>query len=193
MSQTDRQTDKSTRWSFTAYEGQYDLFAEMPDWIAEWGQQDEICPETGRKHRQGYLRTRTQQRFSKLKQMFPGVHFEIARDWNALLNQCKKTESRDPSGNIVNQVNQRKQLQMHEALMRIANSYVRNKDDLEKRFWDAVKELIREQPADVSLYTNPQVKRAWDNTHDVWIEKAIEIAELEIDDDRVADVNFICE
>lgn len=176
----------------TVFEGQYDLFNTMPDWVAEWGWQDEICPDTQRKHRQGYLRTRSQQRFAKLKQMFPGVHFEIARDWSGLIQYCKKTETRDPSGNMVAQTNTRRYLQMHEALVRVANAYVKIEDvSLEDRFWRAVKELVREQPADISLYSNPQLLRAWNHTADVWIEKSIIEAEESIDDDRVCECDFL--
>lgn len=94
MAQTDRQTDKTTRWAFTAFEEQWGLFREMPDIVAEWGYQTEECPKTGKRHYQGYLRTRTQQRFSALKKVLPGVHLEPARNWDALLAYCKKTDTR---------------------------------------------------------------------------------------------------
>ena len=68
---TDRQTDKSSRWGFTAYEDQYHLLEKMPPGIAEWGWQAEICPETNRPHRQGYLRLQSQQRFAWLKRYSP--------------------------------------------------------------------------------------------------------------------------
>jgi len=97
MAKTDRQTDKSSRWAFTAYEDQYGLVDDMSKsaTIAEYGWNPEICPETGRKHRQGYLRTKNQVRFSALKKEFPGIHFEIAKNWEALKNYCKKEETRE--------------------------------------------------------------------------------------------------
>lgn len=93
MAQTDRQTDKSTRWAFTAYEAQWGLFNDMPPSIAEWGWQKEVCPETGREHYQGYLRTKQQVRLKSLVKDLPGVHFEIARNWSALTNYCRKDET----------------------------------------------------------------------------------------------------
>jgi len=96
---------KSSRWQMTVYEGQYGLLQSMPLEVAEWGWQDEICPDTQKPHRQGYLRTKQQVRFSALKKLFPGVHFEIAKNWPALLAYCKKAESRDPDGQQVHQVN----------------------------------------------------------------------------------------
>lgn len=87
---------KSTRWQFTAYEGQWYLFKKMPGLIAEWGWQEEICPDTGRRHYQGYLRTHQQQRLNAVCRMLPGVHLEVARDWLKTKNYCKKEETRAP-------------------------------------------------------------------------------------------------
>ena len=92
--QTDRQTDKSSRWQFTAYEDQWDLFKHMPPGIAEWGWQKECCPKTQKLHYQGYLRTAQQMRFTGLKKLLPGVHLEVAKNWDALINYCKKIDTR---------------------------------------------------------------------------------------------------
>jgi len=92
--QTDRQTDKSSRWQFTAYEDQWDLFKMMPPGIAEWGWQKETCPKTQKLHYQGYLRTTSQVRFSALKKILPGVHLEVAKNWQALINYCQKIDTR---------------------------------------------------------------------------------------------------
>jgi len=92
--QTDRQTDKSSRWQFTAYEDQWSLFEKMPPGIVEWGWQKEQCPKTQKLHYQGYLRTPAQVRFSALKKILPGVHLEVAKNWQALVNYCGKIETR---------------------------------------------------------------------------------------------------
>lgn len=105
MSQTDRQTDtaaesttKTSRWAFTAYEGQFGFFREgnIPANCAEWGWNTEKCPDTGRIHYQGYLRTKQQCRLSALQKQFPGVHFEPARNWAAVKNYSGKVETRVP-------------------------------------------------------------------------------------------------
>lgn len=94
--------DKTTRWAFTAYEAQFGLFKKMPNAIRAWGWNHEECPETQRKHYQGYILTRQQHRFKghtpadSLRRMFPGVHIEPAREWAALLKYCKKGETRVP-------------------------------------------------------------------------------------------------
>lgn len=84
---------------------QYGLLKTMPPGIAEWGWQDEICPSTGTPHKQGYCRTMTQMRRKQLSELLPGVHLEVARDWNKLKNYCKKEETRDPNGEQVHQTN----------------------------------------------------------------------------------------
>lgn len=94
--------DKTTRWAFTAYQHQYHLFKKMHPMVRQWGWNTEICPDTQREHYQGYILTRQQHRFKgklpadSLRKMFPGVHIEPAREWTALLNYCKKGETRAP-------------------------------------------------------------------------------------------------
>lgn len=102
---TDRQTDKSTRWAFTAYENQYDLLKEMPPGVAEWGWNSEICPETGRPHRQGFIRLHQQQRLSWFTTHFKGMHVEIAKNWQGLLKYCQKEDTREIGTQPIHQVN----------------------------------------------------------------------------------------
>lgn len=180
-------TARSSRWQFTAYEQQYSLFEKMPGLVAEWGWQEERCPETDRQHRQGYLRTFSQQRLSALTKVLPGVHFEIARNWAALLQYCSKAETRDGSGNAVHQVNGREYMTLDKALMKIAyawddESYARKciperlvlhnqkaSDVLKEEFDNAVCRLVAENPEDVSYYVRPDVYRGWVITHSVWL------------------------
>lgn len=171
MVQTDRQTDKTTRWAFTAYEEQWGLFKEIPDIVKEWGWQTEICPDTQRQHYQGYILTRSQQRFSAMRKILPGVHIEPARNWSALLNYCKKEESA-VEGSQVKVVNDRKYLKFHEALMRIANAYISipGYDD-DDNYQSAIRTLLLTNEEDVSLYSNPQLQKAWRMTSSYWLRK----------------------
>lgn len=105
IGKTDRQTDKSSRWQFTAYEDQWALFVSMPPGIAEWGWQKEQCPKTQKLHYQGYLRTPAQVRFSALKKILPGVHLEVAKNWQALVAYCAKIETRVEGEAAVHVVN----------------------------------------------------------------------------------------
>jgi len=106
--QTDRQS-KSTRWAFTAYESQWPLFDDQSrrnhPGIADIGWNPEICPETNRKHYQGYILLRQTQRLSWLLKIFPAVHMEIARNWLALIAYCKKEDTRIPGTTPVHHTN----------------------------------------------------------------------------------------
>jgi len=87
------EVQKSTRFAFTAYEAQWHLFQSMPPGIAEWGWQQETCPQTGRAHYQGYIRLHTQQRITWLIKLLPGVHLEFSKNWDALVKYCSKADT----------------------------------------------------------------------------------------------------
>ena len=98
-------TVKSTRWAFTAYEGQWNLFKAMPPEVSQWGWQEETCPRTGRLHYQGYMILRRQFREKGARALFPGVHMEIARNWNDLVRYCQKPETRVEGAEQVHRTN----------------------------------------------------------------------------------------
>jgi len=175
--------DRATKWAMTVYEEQFFLLDTMPDVVAEWGWQDEVCPETKRKHRQGFLRTHTQQRFSALRKVLPGVHIEVARDWNKLLNYCRKKDTRDLSGARVFQTNVNKPMTMGETLtllaaylptikyreawMKIEKKLYTEKDE----YWYCVRAYLHatDNHNSIGLFTNPQMLCAWTNTRDYWV------------------------
>lgn len=135
MAQTDRQTDKSSRWSMTVYEGQFTLLEKMPEVVKDWGWQDEICPTTGKLHKQGYLQTFRQVRLSAFKTILPGVHMEVARDWNKLLNYCKKSETKADNGERVHAVNANVPVAMGDALTMLAK-YAWTSAEIDTRLHD---------------------------------------------------------
>jgi hypothetical protein len=110
--------DKSTRWSFTAYEAQWNLFTVMPPQVAEWGWQEEVCPTTDKRHYQGYLRTTTQLRHSQLRKILPGVHIEVAQNWLALQAYCKKADTAVPGTQVTQQSSYMNKFQFLEYLIR---------------------------------------------------------------------------
>lgn len=187
---------KSTRWVFTAYEAQWPLFDSIPPIVAEWGRQTEKCPDTGRLHYQGYLRTTRQVRLSQLKGVFPGVHFEIARNWSASKNYCKKSETAIPGTQVI-LVNPAKAMTMAQALTRIASHHWdisledldgdkdKYKTRVKAEFWSAVRAILRDDPESVGLFTQPQYERAWMETREVWIEKLDEQEEASIPAEEV--------
>jgi len=202
MPDTDRQTDKSTRWAMTVYEEQWSLLEKMPEIIAEWGWQEERCPETGRIHRQGYFRTHRQVRFSQIKAVLPGIHVEVARNWAALLEYCKKTET--AIGNtIVHEVSTNKPMTMAESLIALAkyhwsngelqmnrNTLLTNSDKrmsyeelFKVEYWHCVNSFLRETNKDnaIGLFTNNQMVLAWVRTRDHWISRHKKMLATNID------------
>ena len=205
MSNLDRQTDKSTRWQFTMFEPQYPILDVMKssDLIAEWGCQDEICPDTQRKHKQGFFRTVRQVRFNALKIAFPGIHIETAKNWNALVNYCKKKETRDISGSFLSGTGSgRTPLTMAIGLMKLCaystpefkyiqrgNGTVEIDDthvlDIDKMYISGGDAWLREDPNVVGLISNNQWKSAFINFNKVWQMYASEVAFYECDSEAL--------
>jgi len=183
---TDRQTDKTTRWAFTAYEAQWPLFETMPELVAEWGWQQEICPKTQRPHYQGYIRTKRQVRFGQIQKAMLGVHIERAINWDALINYCKKPETA-VEGTQRHEINPSKAMTMAQALDRLATqgdvpeapSHWDEKENREKLindmlsddYWRRVMNLLREDANLIGIYSQPQYLRAWLKTFPVWMER----------------------
>jgi len=181
--------DKTTRWAFTAYENQYAIIDDLDkSVVAEVGYQDEVCPETGRKHRQGFIRTHRQVRFSQMRRLMPGVHIEVARNWDALLAYCRKKETRDVSGSQVHRdfskfapprLHQILELMAGYAVMdhRVANKN-RQTDrqtlvalDPMEQYWIIVPALLRDSPELIGILAQPLPQNAWKHTRMFWIEK----------------------
>lgn len=191
--------DKSTRWQFTAYEAQYPVIDSAPaDLIAEIGWQDEVCPSTGRKHRQGFLRTHRQVRFSQVTKSLPGVHIEVARDWIALVNYCKKKETRDVSGSQIHKdFSKFAPPRLHDIMLQMAHILVEvypwphkgdRQTDRQKlevltneestaQYWYIVREYIRRKPELIGILAQPLPQNAWKNTREVWIARVLDEAE----------------
>lgn len=198
---------KTTRWAFTAYEEQWPLFESMPPLIAEWGWQQEVCPKTQREHYQGFIRTQRQMRFSQIRKLLPGVHIEAAKNWDALVNYCRKLDTA-VEGTQVHEVTQNVSMSMAKALIKVALN--RDRGAVHKRRIDAalnlkelreayayeydvaVGELLRQDENLVGIYSQPQYERAYTKWRRVWVEKAdaLEAKESEKTDrqtDKTAD------
>lgn len=184
-------SDKSSRWAFTAYEGQYpviDSIAQSGDpLIAEMGYQDEVCPETGRKHRQGYVRTVRQVRFNALSKVLRGIHIEVARDYNALKQYCRKVETRDPEGaQVVKKFEKAKTL--HELMMWMADIAWQDYEDHDRetakhpaypvgaeqkaQYIALTSTILLQEPEYVSIFAQPIAKNAWNDYRAVWLERS---------------------
>jgi len=102
--------------------------------------QDEICPDTGRMHRQGCMLTTSQHRFKgkvpneSCRKLLPNVHIEPARDWPALLKYCEKVATRDPDGHAVKAVSEYVRSETHDLMTDIAKIYLENQQIEKENF-----------------------------------------------------------
>lgn len=123
--------------------------------------------------------------------MLPGVHFEPAKNWSALINYCKKEDTRADGAVPVHEVNNREYLTLDKAMMKIADVFDDDgyRADVRKGlqfplmkcwksevlikdyFWKAVRIFVRTSPPDIGYFVRPDVERAWVNTYEVWLEK----------------------
>lgn len=187
--------DKSTRWAFTAYEGQYACIESIAkdgnDLIAEIGWQDEVCPKTQKKHRQGYVRTVRQVRFTQLSVVMNGIHLEKAKNWDALVKYCRKEATRDVSGSQVHVTYQRP-MRLHEILEFVAEAFFMAERDKHGRISRITGSLDRQTDRQIKLailrqYSQEVITRhpeyavvlvradardAWCDYFDVWLDKA---------------------
>lgn len=189
----DRQTDKTTRWAFTAYQDQWHLFTTViPELVADIGWQKEVCPDTQREHYQGFIRTKRQVRFVQMKKLYPGVHIEQAKNWDALVNYCRKSESAIEGSQVrITAPEGVKPLTMAQALILLASNLPYDtyawsemdekkiKEAKENIFWKAVENTVRINLDLVGLFTQPQYQRAFQNLKQVWVDTALEVAQTD--------------
>nr|AJD07571.1 replication-associated protein [Sewage-associated circular DNA molecule] len=175
------EVDRASMWSITINnptDADRQALKAHPSFVKMVKYQDEIGDE-GTLHIQGAVQT-TQVRFSAMKKWLARAHIEIARNKQALLNYVEKSETAVSNTQVVVQADY---LSMDAALKEIAKyaqDYVqwhtalkrpaKDKEFEKQEFWTAVRQILREKPKAVGLFTNPQLERAWINTRSVWIE-----------------------
>lgn len=193
--------NKNTRFAFTAYEKQYAVVDQAQtdvELVKMLMYQEEVCPTTGRKHRQGCLQTQLPVRMSRVRALLPGVHVEVSRDWNKLVNYCRKQETRDVSGNSVHVMNphvERKKVsdflddiadivwgnwEMEQLCPASDRDYndppdhpTRSTPDaIKEEYWDAVRHIVAGNPEAIGILAQPLPQNAWKNTRQVWLDRA---------------------
>lgn len=175
--------EKSTRWAFTAYEQQFPLFSSKPELVRFWKWNHEVCPQTQRQHYQGAIQTTRQVRFKQIQKLFPGVHFEIPRNWPALLLYCQKSDTQVEGGNHNHADVPRVTLTMDQALVKVAqyrdtevrcsSEELAEIDKWKGRQYDSsVSSILTEEPTLVGLYAQPIFRNAWIKWSSVFIQIA---------------------
>lgn len=187
MGQTDRQTDKATWWSVTAYGDEILLLEDAtkypPDVVKVYGGREE-CPTTGREHFQGCVQLRRQQRLKWFKSWLPTAHLETARSSEALKKYAMKADT--ATGDKLERINTVKYYSADEICLLIGSKVT---DDIMLRSADhkdwfkaSINILLRENVKLASQLMNPSLRNFWCDTALVWIDKSREESERSEDD-----------
>lgn len=174
---------RHSKWIATFYEGQYHYFDNMPSVVKKYGYQDEICPTTGRKHRQAWLLT-TQQSSLAIRKKLYGVSIRPAMSqehWDNIVNYCKKDKTRDLSGNVVEEVANKNYLRQQDIYMlvaskvmgyltpeRITQCHTLKQDINREEFWYGVNSILFERPELSTFLSAPAAEKFWMRTGHTW-------------------------
>lgn len=192
---------KASRWCVVLWEhnGDYKWYDQEKDpKLKAYGFQDEICPTTGRKHRQMWVSTQ-QVRFNYMKyNIMRGTTGRIegipvgakgpngGDRWAGLQAYCKKEETRDPEGVVVeNVINPNQSLSVHEALTLLAKNIYWQEDDKSvaavetqttkaeqkyqrEAYWRAVSRILLSKPHLAGTYGQPNMEKLWVKTFKAW-------------------------
>lgn len=186
---------RTTRWQFTAFEDQWTLIDnavaelvsgnEQPFRMIKY--QTEECPDTGKKHYQGCIQTIRQMRFAAIRKLLPGIHIEKARNWQALLQYCQKTDSKVSGGKEVSVETSYRPRKIHEVLIELAQIHLDmedlrqydkegNKEETVRQpdngYWEVAQVYLYRHPEMAGLIGQPMPQNLWKNARSVWIDLA---------------------
>lgn len=179
MSQTDRQTDKATWWSVTAYGDEILLLEDSvkypPDVAKVYGGREE-CPTTGREHFQGCIQLRKQQRLKWFKSWLPTAHLETARSSEALKKYAMKADT--ATGDKLERQNAVKYYSADEICLligsKVTDDMIEKSADHKDWFKSSINVLLRENVKLAGQLMNPSLRNFWCDTALVWIDKSRE-------------------
>lgn len=174
---------RHTKWIATFYEGEYHYFDDMPSIVKKFGYQDEVCPTTGKKHRQAWLLT-TQQSCNAIRKKLYGVHIDPAmsqQHWDNIVEYCKKARTRDISGTVVEEVSNKNYLRQQDIYMlvaakvqgyitpeRISQCHSLKQDINREEFWYGVNSILFERPELSTFLSAPAAEKFWMRTGHTW-------------------------
>jgi hypothetical protein len=174
MSQTARQTDKSTWWSITSFDDGEKAYlggGNFPEWVAAVHGGIEKCPDTGREHFQGALQCRSQQRFSAIKKILPKSHIEPARHAEALRKYAMKVDTAVGEKREITNGTPYYTAEMLQKLIAITPCETGfNCGNLKEQFWSKVRVILITKPYLVGALAKPDTMRIFENTWSVWVE-----------------------
>lgn len=170
----DRQTDKATWWSVTAFNDEIakleDAKSYPPEVKKVYGGREK-CPTSGREHFQGCVVLNSQQRLSWFKSWLPTAHLEAAKHKEALKKYAMKEDT--ATGLKLERENPTKHFTADEMCKLLASKvYDEEYDDPKELFWKAVRRILIENPKMAGQLMNPSLKGFWVETRQVWLDLA---------------------
>lgn len=173
---------RSSWWIITAYDKNLDLLESyglpdadrqsIPRSVKAIHGGAEICPSTGRRHFQGAIECNGQQRAVFFRDWLPGVHFEVAKNKDAVKQYCLKAETAaGVKGTVSNPVSY---LTMDKLLLLFGEESLdlHECSDLEvdttEEFWRIANRIIKKTPALVSIIATPTLRTVWQHTRRTW-------------------------
>jgi len=181
MAQADRQPDKATWWSVTAFNDEILLcedIAKYPSFVKKVYGGREKCPTTGTPHFQGAIQCFTQQRMSSIKNWLPTANLQIAKQKDALIKYAMKEDT--ATGEKLERCNPAKFYTADELLEEIAYKILGLEDDEKYRgdegvknlFNQAIYSMLMENKKLAGQLMNPSLRNFWCATYRVWINHA---------------------
>lgn len=176
---------RSTWWLITAYDKNLELLesygqpnadrSTIPRGVRAIHGGVEVCPTTGRRHFQGAIECNGQQRAVFFRDWLPGVHFEVAKNKDAVKKYCLKADTAEGvKGTVSNPV---QYLTMDKLLMKFGerslelyevNDPAQLEMDKTEEFWKIANMLIMESPGLVSMIATPTLRTVWQQTRETW-------------------------
>jgi len=161
---------RSTWWIITAYEKNIDIVennATFPKCVKAIHGGREQCPTSGRVHFQGAVECHGQQRATFFRNWLPGVHFEVAKNKDAIKAYCLKSDTAIGAKGTV--VNPEEYMTMDKGMMFLAKvSLEEDTDPDDEEYWDLVNIAIRTSPKLISMFATPAFRTAWNKTRRTW-------------------------
>lgn len=191
MAKTDRQTDKGTWWSVTAYNDEITVLQDNTKWPADvktiYGGLEE-CPTTGKVHFQGAIQLNKQQRLKWFKSWLPTAHLEVAIKKDALMKYAMKDDTAIGEKLVVS--NATPFYTADQICVELAKSIYLEWDELEEKsrrvskpdqflFDCAINRMLMKDRKLAGQLMNPSLRKFWINTITVWRHHAkLELGQL---------------
>lgn len=180
-------TQRSTWWIITAYDKNIEIVennASYPKCVkAVYGGREQ-CPTSGRIHYQGAVECHGQQRAAFFRDWLPGVHFEAAKNKDAVKKYCLKADTAVGIKGVI--ANPEEYMTMDKGMLFLAEvSLEKDTDPTNEEYWDLVNMAIRMRPKLISMYAAPAFRTAWNQTRRTWRALVLQARNNESNQDEI--------